>query len=225
MTSLDASPVTQDFALPALTLAPGQSVGGRSPADALLIAARGEAEAIRAAARAAGREEGLAAAADEVALAVAALREAAVAVTAIAAELPDVLEEQAVDLGFAVARQALAGALDVRPELVVDVVRGGLRRLVDRERVTLLVNPEDLECVRLAAPQLISELGGIEHCEVQAERRVARGGAMVRTAEGEIDATLETKLARAREVVAQALAEPDHGDGDAGADDADRFGA
>jgi flagellar assembly protein FliH len=225
MTSLDAATVTQDFALPALTLAPGQSVGGRSPADALLIAARGEAEAIRAAARAAGREEGLAAAAAEVALAVAALREAATAVAAIAAELPDVLEEQAVDLGFAVARQALGGALDVRPELVVDVVRGGLRRLVDRERVTLLVNPEDLECVRAAAPQLISELGGIEHCEVQAERRVARGGAMVRTAEGEIDATLETKLARAREVVAQALTEPDRGDADADAGDADLFGA
>ena len=78
-------------------------------------------------------------------------------------------------------------------------MRGALRRLVERERVTILVNPEDLDLVRGAAGALAGELGGIEHCDVQAERRVARGGAVVRTVEGEVDATLATKLAaRAR---------------------------
>ena len=43
---------------------------------------------------------------------------------------------------------------------------------------------------------------------MQAERRVTRGGAIVRTAEGEVDATLETKLARAREVLEDELAAP-----------------
>jgi len=52
---------------------------------------------------------------------------------------------------------------------------------------------------------VISALGGIEHCEVQAERRVARGGAVVRTPEGDIDARIESKLERARDVVAAAL--------------------
>ena len=46
----------------------------------------------------------------------------------------------------------------------------------------------------------------MEHWEVQAERRVTRGGAVVRTADGEIDAALETKLARAREVLDDELA-------------------
>ncbi|HEV2786804.1 MAG TPA: FliH/SctL family protein [Solirubrobacteraceae bacterium] len=52
---------------------------------------------------------------------------------------------------------------------------------------------------------LVTELGGIEHCGVEADRRVGRGGAIVRTSEGEIDATLETKLSRAREVVEHEL--------------------
>ena len=47
----------------------------------------------------------------------------------------------------------------------------------------------------------ITQLGGIESCDVQSERRVSRGGAVVRTAQGEVDATLETKIARAREVL------------------------
>jgi flagellar assembly protein FliH len=109
------------------------------------------------------------------------------------------VEAAAVELGLRIAEQALAAAVEVRPGAVVEVVRGALRRLVERDRVTILVNPEDLDLVRGASDALMAELGGIEHCDVQAERRVARGGAVVRTVEGEVDATLATKLARARE--------------------------
>ena len=88
-----------------------------------------------------------------------------------------------------------------QPELVVEVVRGALRGIIERARVTVLVNPDDLELVRDAAIGLQAALGGIEHLEVQAERRVGRGGAVVRHPEGEVDASLETKLERARELV------------------------
>lgn len=223
---------TVDFALPTLEPIPGLVAdGGVSPAavaaaasEALLGAARAEADAIREQARAAGHAEGLAAGRDAVEHAAAALHAAAEALDEVADELPGLLEGQAVELGLAIAEQVLGGALEVRPELVIDVVRGGLRRLVERERVTLLVHPDDLDCVRAAAPALQTELGGIEHCEVQAERRVARGGAMIRTADGEIDATIETKLSRVREVIAESFAQspggPDGGP-DADADAAD----
>jgi flagellar assembly protein FliH len=116
------------------------------------------------------------------------------------------VEADAVDLALRIAEQALGAAIAVDPELVVEAVRGALRRLVERDRVLILVNPDDLELVRDHTARLVSELGGIEHCEVQAERRVRPGGAIVRTSEGEVDATLETKLARAREVLEHELA-------------------
>jgi flagellar biosynthesis/type III secretory pathway protein FliH len=93
----------------------------------------------------------------------------------------------------------------VQPDLVVEAVRGALRGIVERERVTVLVHPEDLEMVGDAMDGLRASLGGIEHCEVQAERRVSRGGAIVRTPDGDVDARVETKLVRAREVVEAAL--------------------
>jgi flagellar biosynthesis/type III secretory pathway protein FliH len=99
----------------------------------------------------------------------------------------------------------VGGAVAVEPGLVVEAVRGALRGLVERERVTLLVHPDDLETVRAAADELRGSLGGIEHCEVQAERRVSRGGAVVRTPDGDVDARVEIKLKRAREVVEAAL--------------------
>ena len=42
---------------------------------------------------------------------------------------------------------------------------------------------------------------------MQAERRVARGGAIVRTSAGEIDGRLATQLERARETLLDALRE------------------
>ena len=116
------------------------------------------------------------------------------------------VEADAVDLALRIAEQAVGAAITADPELVVEAVRGALRRLVERDRVLILVNPDDLELVRDHAARLVGELGGIEHCEVQAERRVRPGGAIVRTSEGEVDATLETKLARAREVLEHELA-------------------
>ena len=50
-----------------------------------------------------------------------------------------------------------------------------------------------------------ASLGGMDHCVVEAERRVGRGGCIVRTPVGDIDARVETKLERAGEVVASAL--------------------
>ena len=172
-----------------------------------------EADAARAAGHDAGFQAGLAEAHAQMAAGVAALQAAAAAVAAERERVAGAVEAAAVELALRIAEQAIAATVAARPESVVDVVRGALRRLVERERVTILVHPEDLELVRAASAALVAELGGMEHCDVQAERRVARGGAIVRTVEGEVDATLPTKLARAREALEAELRgeEQDHG--------------
>jgi flagellar assembly protein FliH len=174
-----------------------------------LAAAQAEAASIRAAARAEGHadgvEAGLAEARGQVAAALATLRAAAAELDAVRERTAEAVERDAVELALAVAEKVVAGTLAVEPERVLDVVRGALRRLTERRRVTVLVHPDDLELVRGAAPGFAAELGGIEHCEVQAERRLTRGGAVVRTDEGQVDASVETQLARARELVAAEL--------------------
>jgi len=179
----------------------------RREAEDVLVRARAEAEAIHAAARQAGFEAGRLEALAAAQPAADAFAAAARALSATVEELTTRSEAVAVDLALRIAEQALGAAVEVQPERVLDVARGALRRLVERQRVLLLVNPEDLEIVRDRVGGLVGELGGIEHCEVQAERRVARGGAIVRTEEGEVDATLETKLARAREVLLDELSD------------------
>jgi flagellar assembly protein FliH len=171
----------------------------------VLAEARAEAEQIRQAARQEGYAAGRADAIASLEPALAALTQAIGDVRAAQAEQALELERRAVELGLGLARKVVAGALSVQPELVVEVVTGVLRGIVDRERVTVLVNPADLDIVREAMDGLRDSLGGMDHCVVEAERRVGRGGCLVHTSVGEIDATVETKLERAGEVVAAAL--------------------
>ena len=171
----------------------------------VLAEARAEAEQIREAARQEGYASGRADAVASLEPALAALTQAIADVQAGQAETAVELERRAVELGLRLASKVVGGALAVQPELVIESVTGVLRGIVERDRVTVLVNPDDLDIVREAMDGLKASLGGMDHCVVEAERRVGRGGCLVRTPVGDIDASVETKLERAGEVVAAAL--------------------
>jgi flagellar assembly protein FliH len=180
---------------------------------AVVEAARAEADQIREQARAEGlalgRAEGAAAAQAEahaqLAPAVQALHTAVQALEAERAGIADRVETGAVELALELAGKVVAGAVEAQPERVLDVVRGALRCFMERERVQVLVHPDDLGLVRGAMDEVAAELGGIDHVEVQEERRIGRGGAMVRTTTAQVDASLQTKLDRAREVILSEL--------------------
>jgi flagellar assembly protein FliH len=202
-----------NYAFRQLDAAAAEASGGIAD---VLSAVRAEAEQIRAQAWAAGEAEGraagLAAARNDAAPALGALGTAVQAISDVRAQFVAELEQDAVELAFRLTEQILSGVLAVEPERVLDVARNALRHLSDRRHVTLVVNPDDLELVSECVEQLQSELGGIEHLSVQSDRRVARGGVIARTDSGEIDAGIEAQLARAREIVAAALAREPSGD-------------
>jgi flagellar assembly protein FliH len=184
------------------------ATAGEDIAD-VLAAVRAEAEQIRAQARAAGEAEGraaaLAAVQAEAESSISALGNAVQSVIELQSQAIATLERDATELALGLCEQILAGVLAVEPERVLDITRNALRHLAERRRVTVVVNPADLELVSQAAERLRTELGGIEHLAVQSDRRIGRGGAVARTEAGEIDAAIETQLARAREVAEAAL--------------------
>jgi flagellar assembly protein FliH len=183
----------------------GAAKDAASVAEEVLAQAHARAEDILHEARQQGHQEGfaagMAAAQEELAPAVQALATVHAEIQARRDELVDVVEERAVELALQIAEKVVAGTIEVQPERVVDVVRGALRCLVDRERVTVQVNTLDLELVRDSVASLSGTLGGIGHFEVQEERRVTRGGAIVVSGGGEVDASIEMKLQRAREAI------------------------
>jgi flagellar assembly protein FliH len=176
----------------------------------LLAEAHREAARLREHARAEGERMGYAAglerAAAEQRPVLEALAQTLEGARRVAAEQAVTLERDAVDLALRLAEKILAGTVKADPDRVLEVIRGGLRRLTERHTVTIVVSEDSVDRVRAALDGLRGELGGLQHCEVQGDRRVDAGGALIRTVDGEIDLTLSTQLERARELAAEEAA-------------------
>jgi flagellar assembly protein FliH len=168
-----------------------------------------EAEQLREQARAEGYAEGRRAGHEDVltelSRAASAFGEAVQGIESLRAEVVDAIERDAIKLALELAGKILEGAFEVRNELVLEVVRGALRRVSDRRKIAILVNSVDLETMRSALDELTVAGSGIEICDLQPGEDVGIGGAIVRTSEGEVDVSVSTQLERAREVVAASL--------------------
>jgi flagellar biosynthesis/type III secretory pathway protein FliH len=195
------------FAFPALE---GVRVQSTAPREALVAAARAEADSITEEARARGREEGLAAGMTEAQAQLEPVRDALIeahaAVERVVDEIVPHVERRAVELALALAEKILGTALDVDPSLVASVAAGALRRVLSHDRIELDVNPEDVELVRAALASDKNELSGSRGVNVIGERRVRRGGCVVRTIDGEIDARVEKQLERAAALLRETAA-------------------
>ena len=156
-----------------------------------------------------GLRDGLAAAGEQIAPAAEALAAAAEGVLALRAELIEAGERRAVELALAIAAKVIGTTVAAGPEAVLEVVSGALRRTTERDRLVIEVAPDDLPLVRESVDGLAAQLGGVGRIEVVAERRIARGGCIVRTGEGEIDATIDRQLERVGELVVRTLQAPE----------------
>jgi flagellar assembly protein FliH len=208
--SVEPTPL-EPFAFPVLE-SDGPVVAVGTPvarADEVLREAQVAAKRIAAQAEAEGHERGYALGLEEGSAAVAAARQALEdsvgGVLELRAQFLEQAEARAVELALLLAEKIVGAAFGVQPELVLEVVRGALRRAVERDHLVIEVHPGDLEIVRAEVGEVAARLGGVGQLEVVAEQRVAPGGCVVRTAEGEIDARIETQLERAEELLREAL--------------------
>lgn len=190
-------------------LAPSEPPPRDAPAR-VLAQAVAEAEQLRESARGEGYREGHAAgradAAAQLSQAAEALGQALGEVASMREELAQSLERDAVELAIELAGKIAAGGASQAPtDPVLEAVRGALRRLGDRRRIVVLLNPKDLDVVSAAVEDLTRAGSGVELCELLCDERVQPGGAIVRTDEGEVDASVATQLERAREVMEASL--------------------
>lgn len=147
--------------------------------------------ALREAVRA-GREEGLAAAA------------AALAGAALCREQRlEALEEEVAAAALEVARAVLGAELTATPERVLELARRALQPVRDRREVVLRVHPADAPLLRAAQGRLAALLSRAPGLALREDWEVARGGVVVETEAGLVDARVESQLA----LLERALAE------------------
>jgi flagellar assembly protein FliH len=92
------------------------------------------------------------------------------------------------------AAQKLVAGLPVSLEMVEATVKEALARVEETSELTILVNAEDLELLQRAnSPLLLTDTSG-ERIRFRVAREVTRGGCIIQTRFGTIDARRETKV-------------------------------
>ncbi len=150
---------------------------------------------LREAARAEGVAEGLAAGRAEIEASAARMRQLAESFSSTLDNLDFRLADMVLELALDVARQVVAGELAARPERLLDVVNLALKQMAETTRESrLLLNPDDAALVR---PHLEGVLDK-SRLRIVEDARIVRGGCLIETSQGDLDATLQ---ARWRQVV------------------------
>lgn len=116
--------------------------------------------------------------------------------------LDQTVAEELRALAIEVARQVVRETLSTRPEVILAVIREALQSL-PQQSASLRVNPED---ALLARRYLADHYEGLSHRIVE-DAAVLRGGCMIESAGGQIDAQVETRWRRVVENLSKTASE------------------
>ena len=179
------------------------SVVAARPAPPPVLKGPSEADlaAIREQARLGGHDEGhdagyaagLAIGRAEAAVELEHLQAIALEFSAALAAADETIATEMLDLALHLAKSMLKSALEIKPELVIPVVREAIEYLpVLQQPAVLMLHPADVALVREAIGEELDKGGW----RVVQDASIARGGCKVDTATNQIDAQLATRWER-----------------------------
>jgi len=104
------------------------------------------------------------------------------------------LETEIVQLALAIARKILCREPLIAPETIAGIVRQALSRVEQAGRITIRLHPEDLKILSELSPPVTAGRPDGERTRFEADAGITRGGCLILTDSGEIDARLEHQL-------------------------------
>ncbi|WKC90683.1 flagellar assembly protein FliH [Borreliella carolinensis] len=118
------------------------------------------------------------------------------------AERKGILESssaQIVSLVMQIAIKVIKGITDSQKDIVLENVNEVLKRVKDKTQITIRVNLDDLDIVRHKKNDFISRFDVIENLEIIEDPNIGKGGCIIETNFGEIDARISSQLDKIEE--------------------------
>lgn len=109
---------------------------------------------------------------------------------AMAAADGDILE-----LALAVARKIIKIECQLDKRVILNNIREAIKRVNDKENVTLVISPEDLRTVEENRDRILQAIAGLKHMKVVEDPAIEQGGLVIETNYGTIDACISSQLA------------------------------
>jgi len=126
--------------------------------------------------------------------ALAAVAEMAKMIPLIRKETIEKTEERIIMLSIAMAEKIINQEVQTRKEIILGVLKGALKNIVETDGMKIRINPQDYRYVMEVKNDFLQSLSGLSKVEFEEDASIKRGGAIVETMFGEVDARIESQL-------------------------------
>lgn len=108
---------------------------------------------------------------------------------------------QIVEMVFLIAEKIIHRSVQLSPDIVLDTVRAASRHLMETDEIHLRLHPSDFEYIREIEALLDKQLTGKKSFHIVEDRTLDRGGVIVETELGEIDASIRSQIDHLKDTI------------------------
>lgn len=114
-------------------------------------------------------------------------------------------EKELVAIALAAARQVTLQSFDQDNSSLVAIVRAALLKVRDKEQIAIRVHPEDYDSLTAGRCELDAVIGDEKSLTIFTDLAVQRGGCIIDTPHGSVDAQVDTKFAMLRQALLEVV--------------------
>lgn len=119
-------------------------------------------------------------------------------------KLLDDSEQAVLEMTLAIARRFVEQSALLGDELIRKSIKDAVKMVTEKDKVIIRVNPDDLDEVRGHQDDIIFIGDGIGRLEVRGDKKVDRGGCVVETEAGNIDARIASRFEQLDKAIREA---------------------
>lgn len=109
--------------------------------------------------------------------------------------------EATLELSLRLTERIVHRVVEADPTVVIDQVGACLAHVMEASQVVIHIHPQDQALLEESLPELAAEFEAATHARIATDEHISPGGCVVAYGKGRIDATLETQLARAVDLI------------------------
>ena len=103
-------------------------------------------------------------------------------------------ERGAVELALAIAEKIVSHEVSINKETLLGVLKAAIEKVIDQEKIRIRINKSDLQFIHEAGYQISGLTDSIKDVAIEGDDTISRGGCVIETGFGSIDARIESQL-------------------------------
>ncbi|TFH50441.1 MAG: hypothetical protein E4G89_03405 [Methanothrix sp.] len=112
-------------------------------------------------------------------------------------------QDQLLEIIFLITEKIIHRSIELTPEVILDTVRTASSHLMGTDDIRLRLHPSDFEYIREIENILDKKLSGKKQIHVIEDTSIDRGGIIIDTEFGEIDATIRSQIDHMKDMLSE----------------------